>query len=188
MGGIVDAFIVFVLVIVALVNFFMGFRKCGMNNAFTALNIVLSCWLSSVISQALINGALQQMIAESGEGAAVVQTILSVLLFVILLLVFSLLFSVCFGIIKWRIRKIKAESKTLKLVGRLASVCVSVVVYAAVFWVLLGVVHTIGSAAIDEMIGTSFFYSNNPLQSFCDQSLNIGGLIEGIMQTMPSVS
>lgn len=188
MGGIVDAVVVFILAIVALVNFLMGFRKCGMNNAFTALNIVLSCWLSSVISQTLINGALQQMIVESGEGAAVVQTIWSVLLFVIFLLVLSLLFSICFGIIKWRIRKIKVESKMLKLVGRIASVCVSVVVYAAVFWVLLGVVHTTGSAAIDEMIGTSFFYSSNPLQAFCDQSLNIGGLIESIMQTMPPVA
>lgn len=50
MGWIIDAVIGVLLLIVLLINLFMGFQKCGLNNAFTALNVVLSCpacWLPS---------------------------------------------------------------------------------------------------------------------------------------------
>lgn len=185
MGWIIDVVIGVFLLIVVLVNLIRGFQKCGMNNAFTALNIVISCLLASAVSGALLNGPFQSLIENSGESAELMQAILSVGLFIVLLLVFSLLFSIAFYFVKWPLKKIPVKSKVLKLIGRIASICVSVVVYASFFWVLLGVVHTAGISAVDEAIGSSFFYSSNSFQAFCDRTLNIGGLVESVMQAIP---
>ena len=96
MGWIIDAVIGVLLLIVLLINLFMGFQKCGLNNAFTALNVVLSCVLASVISGALISGPLASVVEGSGEGSELMGTLLSIGLFVVLMLVFSLIFSVWF--------------------------------------------------------------------------------------------
>lgn len=144
MGWIIDAVIGVLLLIVLLINLFMGFQKCGLNNAFTALNVVLSCVLASVISGALISGPLASVVEGSGEGSELMGTLLSIGLFVVLMLVFSLIFSIVFFFVKLPLKKIKVKSKAMKIVGRVVSILLSVGIYASFFWIILGVVHTAG--------------------------------------------
>ena len=181
MGWIIDAVIGVLLLIVLLINLFMGFQKCGLNNAFTALNVVLSCVLASVISGALISGPLASVVEGSGEGSELMGTLLSIGLFV----VFSLIFSIVFFFVKLPLKKIKVKSKAMKIVGRVVSILLSVGIYASFFWIILGVVHTAGIPAIDEAIGSSFFYGTNPFQGLCDKYLNVGELIGALTGSLP---
>ncbi len=185
MGWIIDAVIGVLLLIVLLINLFMGFQKCGLNNAFTALNVVLSCVLASVISGALISGPLASVVEGSGEGSELMGTLLSIGLFVVLMLVFSLIFSIVFFFVKLPLKKIQVKSKAMKIVGRVVSILLSVGIYASFFWIILGVVHTAGIPAIDEAIGSSFFYGTNPFQGLCDKYLNVGELIGALTGSLP---
>ncbi|PWM75785.1 MAG: hypothetical protein DBX59_00640 [Bacillota bacterium] len=187
-GTAIDLVIAGLLLITAIVGLCTGFMKNGLNNLCFLAKIVVAVLLIPVLKGIGFIAGLQEGIGSAlsflGENmqAAVAGAVMSVLLFIVL----YILLGIVFWLIKKLLRAIFKPQRGLgKLLDRIFGAVFGVAFYGVVLFTLLGAVGTLPAEGIQNALAESKLQKINFMQTFCDEHLNIGDLLESLQGALP---